>query len=57
MRAPAFVLRAEAQVAAADCEAPTERHAHDILGDAVEWGALRMPLAVCGLRGLIAATP
>jgi hypothetical protein len=35
---------AEAQVVSAEYEQPTERYAHGILGDSVEWGALRMRL-------------
>lgn len=35
---------AEAQVVSAGYEQPTERYAHGILGDSVEWGALRMRL-------------
>ncbi len=36
---------AEAQVVSAAYDDPTERYAHEVLGDAIEWGALRMRLA------------
>ena len=49
MKAAALVLclagAAEAQVVSATYEAPTTRYAHGVLGDAIEWGELRMRLA------------
>ncbi len=49
MKALLFALclagAAEAQVVSAEYDAPTDRYSHGILGDAVEWGALRMSLA------------
>lgn len=48
MKALALVLAlagtAEAGVVSASYEAPTTRYAHGVLGDAAEWGALRMNL-------------
>jgi len=38
---------AEAEILAARYGEPTTRYAHGILGDAVEWGALEMTVAVC----------
>lgn len=42
----AFPVAAQAQeITAAEFAAPTERYAHAVLGDAIEWGALRMTLS------------